>query len=443
MAVMKKSLPILVTVLMAFTVMPMMSGTAYAEEGTEIVIPADVTKISSCEFINRTDIESVTFEPGSKLELIEDRAFEGCTNLTDITIPAGVKEIKYKAFYQSGLESITFLKGSKLEDIGNLAFLGCENLKTITIPASTKVIGEEAFRGSGLRSVAFEKGSRLETISNRAFNNCVYLEDITIPASVTSIALLPFAGCSNLSRIHYIGTQETWESITTYWYSGGQPDVHFVRHRITKATPETFGEEREYCPDCGEYILNTTIDKPEQFTLSAASYTYDGSEKTPDVTVKDSANKIINESDYEVSYSQNVDAGTATATVKFTGDYYAGSKDLIFTIDKAANPLAISPKTATVKYSKLKKKTQTLDITKVMTFTKDANDQKTYTLSSAKKGSKSFKKYFKVNSTTGKVTIKKGLKKGTYKVKVNVTAAGNDNYEKSAVQTVTFKIKVK
>ena len=40
------------------------------------------------------------------------------------------------------------------------------------------------------------------------------------------------------------------------------------------------------------------------------------------------------------------------------------------------------------------------------------NDKKTYTLSSAKKGSKSFKKYFRINKTTGKETVKKGLKKG-------------------------------
>lgn len=110
---------------------------------------------------------------------------------------------------------------------------------------------------------------------------------------------------------------------------------------------------------------------------------------------------------------------------------------------KAANPLTIKPKTATVKYSKLKKKTQTLAVTKVIKFTKDAKDKKTYTLSSAKKGKKSFKKYFKIDKSTGKVTVKKGLKKGTYKVKVKVKALGNDKYKASAWKTVTFKVKVK
>ena len=112
-------------------------------------------------------------------------------------------------------------------------------------------------------------------------------------------------------------------------------------------------------------------------------------------------------------------------------------------LGKQANPLTIKAKTATVKYKKLKKKAQTLAVTRVITFTKMINDKKTYTLSSAKKGKKSYKKYFKINQTTGKVTIKKGLKKGTYKVQVKVKAAGNANYNASDVNTVTFKIKVK
>ena len=110
-------------------------------------------------------------------------------------------------------------------------------------------------------------------------------------------------------------------------------------------------------------------------------------------------------------------------------------------IKKAVNPLKISARTAKVKYKKLKKKAQTLAVTKGIKFTKDAKDKKSYTLSSAKKEKKSFKKYFKINKKTGKLTVKKGLKKGTYKVKVKVKAAGNSKY-KEADRTVTFKVKV-
>ena len=51
-------------------------------------------------------------------------------------------------------------------------------------------------------------------------------------------------------------------------------------------------------------------------------------------------------------------------------------------------------------------------------------------------------KKISVSAKTGKVTVKKGLKKGTYKVKLRVTAAGSANYM-AVSKTVTFKVKVK
>jgi len=111
-------------------------------------------------------------------------------------------------------------------------------------------------------------------------------------------------------------------------------------------------------------------------------------------------------------------------------------------LQKAANPLSVKGKTAKVKYSKLRKKAQKLKVGKVMTFKNKGKGTLSYSLSSAKKGKKSFKKYFRINSKTGKVTVKKKLKKGTYTVKAKVKAAGNSGY-KAATKTVTFKIKVK
>ena len=51
-------------------------------------------------------------------------------------------------------------------------------------------------------------------------------------------------------------------------------------------------------------------------------------------------------------------------------------------------------------------------------------------------------KYLTVNKTTGKVFVAKGTPKGTYKIKVKVTAAGNANY-KALSKTVTVKVTVK
>ncbi len=47
------------------------------------------------------------------------------------------------------------------------------------------------------------------------------------------------------------------------------------------------------------------------------------------------------------------------------------------------------------------------------------------------------------NAKTGKITVKKGTKKGTYRIKVEVMAAGNGNYLASKAKTVSVKVKVK
>ena len=62
-------------------------------------------------------------------------------------------------------------------------------------------------------------------------------------------------------------------------------------------------------------------------------------------------------------------------------------------------------------------------------------------------GKLSFKKLSGNKKTTitkaGKITVKKGLKKGkTYKVKIRITASGNAGYYAKS-KTVTLKIKVK
>jgi hypothetical protein len=47
-----------------------------------------------------------------------------------------------------------------------------------------------------------------------------------------------------------------------------------------------------------------------------------------------------------------------------------------------------------------------------------------------------------INASTGAVTIKKKTKKGTYKMNVNVTAAGDANH-KALTRRVTVTVKVK
>lgn len=111
-------------------------------------------------------------------------------------------------------------------------------------------------------------------------------------------------------------------------------------------------------------------------------------------------------------------------------------------IVKAPNPMKVKGKKATVRYRKLKKRNQKLTVRKVLTFRKKGKGKMTYKLSSAKKGKKSYKKHFKINTKTGRITVKKGLRRGTYNLKIKVKAAGNTKYS-SAVKTVTCKIRIR
>ena len=84
-------------------------------------------------------------------------------------------------------------------------------------------------------------------------------------------------------------------------------------------------------------VTNPTI------TLNPSSYTYNGTAKKPAVTVKN-GNTTIPATEYNVSYSNNTNAGTATVTItdKAGGNYeVSGSKT--FTINKANCTFTTTP----------------------------------------------------------------------------------------------------
>lgn len=68
-------------------------------------------------------------------------------------------------------------------------------------------------------------------------------------------------------------------------------------------------------------------------TLSNTSYTYDGTEKKPSVTVKLGSKTLSENVDYSLRYNNNVAAGTASAVVEGKGSY-AGTITKQFTISK-------------------------------------------------------------------------------------------------------------
>ena len=181
---------------------------------------------------------------------------------------------------------------------------------------------------------------------------------------------------------------------------------------------------------------------PKKVSIAGASVTgivnktYTGKALTQVIAVKLNKTTLKPNTDYTVSYKNNINAGKATITITAKGKYN-GTLTKTFTIKKAANPLSVKVKTVNVKYVKLSKKKQTIAAKKAFTV---GGAQGIVTYKVAKYDKKAKKK---INiSKTGKITIKKGVKKGTYKLKVKVTAAGNRNYL-ADTKTVTLKVRIK
>ena len=102
-------------------------------------------------------------------------------------------------------------------------------------------------------------------------------------------------------------------------------------------------------------------------------------------------------------------------------------------------------KTVKTKAKALKKKSVKVSRKKAITI-KNNKGKVTYSkikvLKGSKKVSKKIAKKFVINKKTGKITLKKGIRKGTYKFRIRVKAAGNKMY-KARSKTVTVKIRVK
>ncbi len=131
-------------------------------------------------------------------QIIGEHAFDGCSQLSSITIP----------------ESVT--------SIGNHAFYDCSKLTTISIPNSVTYIGDYAFYGcSGLQLVSIPQS--VTGIGEYAFMFCSNLVAVSVPKNVTSMGEHVFRYCSNLTL--YCGAESKPSGWSEKWNSSNRPVV--------------------------------------------------------------------------------------------------------------------------------------------------------------------------------------------------------------------------
>lgn len=115
----------------------------------------------------------------------------------------------------------------------------------------------------------------------------------------------------------------------------GPATEHTYKTTLTKATKKADGKITVSCVRCGKIKSAQTIAKISSSSLSPTATYYNGTVKTPRVTVKDSKGKTLTEGadkDYTVSFdSGRVNVGRYAVKITYRGNY-SGSETLYFNV---------------------------------------------------------------------------------------------------------------
>ena len=195
-----------------------------------IVISSGVTSIGDFVFSNCSYLTSVSIPDTVKtigdssfsctgltkivipdsVTSIDRRAFEECSQLTSATIGNNVETVSYSCFY--GCKSLKSVKlGKKVKELDAYSFYDCKALTGFTIPYGVTDIDENALTGcESIKSITIP--SSVKKIDYQAFSYCTSLESIAIPSSVTYIADNIVMGCTKLAKITVNSNNKYYDS---------------------------------------------------------------------------------------------------------------------------------------------------------------------------------------------------------------------------------------
>ena len=189
---------------------------------TGIELSDNIKVIGAYSFKDCTNLSYINL---NNVESISVGAFEGCTALTDISIPASVTNIDESFLECTNLKTVinfsnlTFTAGS--EDNGHVAYYAD---KVINAPNGT-MVGDYVFTTiDGVNTLVGYVGYETELVLPENFNGQDYvigatafagdtnLTSLTIPAAVTAVETDAFLGCTGLNAV-YIDNLAAWCNI--------------------------------------------------------------------------------------------------------------------------------------------------------------------------------------------------------------------------------------
>lgn len=323
---------------------------------------------------------------------IGENSFQSCDALVKVRMSPSVSYIANEAFLDCGaLNEFIWESDSKL--IGSLAFGNCISLKDFNFENIEKLY-ENSFLGSGVAVVQLGEsvneaspsplttievqsfkdcenlatlgiGGNVTTVKSQAFADCTNLETAVIADSVTEIAEDAFDGCDKLtiycsedSYAHtYAQTQGIKVStfviapIPNQTYTGFEikPEISVslsgnnlnrntdfgiayannINVGNADVTVTGKGDFRMYMSKANFTIVTKNIAQATIVPIAEQNYT--GSPITPAVTITDGGNVLREGVDYTLTFSGNVDEGTAKVKIKGIGNY-SGTAEAEFQI---------------------------------------------------------------------------------------------------------------
>ncbi len=357
-----------------------------------------------------------TYEIGFINYIIESPTIEGYTpDRIGVTgLPSGDKE-----------ETVTYSQ--------NLPDLSTAQVTGLSEDENKKYTEEEA-KNIGLEGLVKDVDYTSSVTTDK--NNekwIVTLEPVEGKSTGEKVIELKKAEDTCTITVHYVyedGTQAAPDVVKTY-------EIGFINYIIESPTiegytPDRIGVTGLPSGDKEETVTYTKNVEPAQFTVKAEKTNIKVGETT---TIKvDGASGTVsftsdNNKIAKVDKNGNV-KGVAKGKTAIVVENNGVKKTIEFSVTKKANSFTVKNKTFTIKSNKKK----VINLNKKLKF-KNKKGNLTY---KKKSGNKKI-----TVSKKGKLTVKKGLKKGkTYTVKVRVTDNGNNTFNKKS-KTVRIKIKIK
>ena len=437
-----------------YTVTSLGETSLYCGSFKSVSIPDTVTSIGPFAFSGCSNLESL--EIGSQVTTVGDSAFVQCDNLK-LTVADGNPNYSVEGDVLYNKDKTTLISAQNVSsiaipdtvtEIGKGAFYCNYTIKEVTIPASVRHIGDYAFVSTGIKKYNFQPKVAPTLEENSLVSLSSYC-DLRIPLRSSGYDVEPWTNANVIQST--LADADVTLSEASYAYDGTAKTPHVLS---VKVDGEELVEGADYALDGykdnvdagkGKVLLSGIGDvkgsKAAEFTiqpldLSIASFAmgktlfmYNGKPARLAITdVEIGSTKLVEGSDYRLDYRNNVNAGAAEVSIVGIGNY-CGKITRPFSIAKAPNTLS-----AKAKAKKLKVKAG-----------KSLKAEKAFSVSKAR-GRVTYSKIFgnaKIKvASNGKISVKRGIKKKTYKVTVTVTAAGNTNYL-PATKTVTLKLKVR